>query len=800
MEKAFFKKHQLIWVVVLILSSSLLMAQDTFSGIVMDAETKEKLVDAYLVAVDDFDVFGITNEEGYFEIPTEELEREFSIQFNGYETIIIKLIANQTSEIYLHPSESMLDDIFVVFEKNPLERGIKSISQISINRTEIQKNSSARLGDVMSQIDGVTFISTGHNVQLPVIHGLYGNRILVLNNGFKHGFQNWGSDHAPEVDVAGAEKVTVVKGAAGVKYGPDALGGAVVIENNALALNTDFYTRATSSFQTNGRGYGINASFGEGKENFSYHIGGNFNQVGDRRAPGYNLTNTGARDYNLQGGLRYDYRDWSFKANYSRVNQNLGILRAAVGSSGPALIRNMEAPIPTFIKPFSYGINEPNQEISHQLASIKAIRTFDNGNKLKISFGRQWNARKEFDVRRNADLPVLDLELTTDDLQVEFEHELTSNINGSVGVQYFSQSNSNNPGTGVTPFIPNYETDRYSAFLLETLELDRMSWELGVRYDFEENGVGGRDNRNNIFQDSFSFSNFTASLGNIWEVNKNTIWRNNIGTGWRPPNMAELFSFGQHESQTTFGLLRYQPSEENVITANEVMRLSDSDVSPENSLKYTTEFEWTSKKHRFNATAYTNYIRNFIFSRPIGVLGTARGPMPTFIIDQADALFIGSDLTYTHSYSEQGKATIGGSYIWSRNVERGEELIHQPPVHLHASIKHSFDNLKQVDQLDLSLHPTYTFRQLQAPRTLTVRSLVEGTADLDFNDPIFDFLDPPSSYFLLNASVGVQKNDFYFSVEARNLLNTNYRDYLNNMRYFADEMGVNFIFSLTYSI
>ena len=789
-----------IYSILALLITSLGYGQDYFRGRVVDEVTELPLADAFIESIDEKEVYGISNNEGNFEIVAFPDRMQFSVQYFGYETKIIELNKNQTTTIYLTPTQNQLEEVLLTSVKNPLESGIKSLSQITINRQELQKNSAARLGDVLSKIDGVTFISTGQNVQLPVIHGLYGNRILILNNGFKHGFQNWGSDHAPEIDVSGAEMVRVVKGASAVKYGPDALGGAVVIENNSLALNRDFYGRATSSYQTNGRGYGINASFGEGKENFSYHIGGNFNQVGDRRAPGYNLTNTGARDYALQGGFRYDYKEWTFKANYSLVNQNLGILRSAVGESGPALIRNMEAPRPTFIRPFSYKINEPNQEISHQMASLKAERSFENGNKLKISFARQWNARKEFDVRRSANLPVLDLELTTDDLQIEYEHELTENISGSVGVQYFTQSNINNPGTGITPFIPNYETERYSVYLLETLALNKTSWELGLRYDFEDNGVGGRDNRNNIFQDSFTFSNFTASLGNILELNEQTTWRNNVGTGWRPPNMAELFSFGQHESQTTFGLLRYQPSEENVITANEVTRLNDSDVAPENSIKYTTEIEWTSEKNRFSATAYTNYIRNFIFSRPIGVLGTARGPMPTFIIDQADALFIGSDLTFTHSYSKQGKATFGGSYIWSRNVERGEDLIHQPPIHLHARLDHSFKSIKWVDELDLSIQPTYTFRQFQAPRTLSVRSLVEGTADLNFNDPIFDFMDPPSSYFLLNASIGMKKEKFYFSIEARNLLNTNYRDYLNNMRYFADEMGINFIFSLTYTL
>lgn len=773
--------------------------ENTFFGEVVDATTGEKIQEVYISSSEISNLFVFTNEEGKFSFTSTKNNLQIELERIGYETKSILLNANSFTSIQLNPSENNLEEVTLV-SKSITERGVQSLSQIDLGAEVLQKNSSAQLGSVLAQIEGVTFISTGQNVQLPVIHGLYGNRILILNNGFKHGFQNWGSDHAPEIDVSGAEVIKVMKGAAGVKYGPDALGGAVVIENNAMDLNKAFYLTTTSTYQTNGKGYGINTSFGEGKKNLSYHFGGSFNRVGDRRAPGYNLTNTGMEDVAIRAGIRYDYKKWSFKSNYSIVNQNLGILRASIGSSGAALIRNIEAPKPTFIRPFSYRINEPNQEIQHQLASVKAIRSFSDDSRLIISFAKQWNARKEFDVRRNAELPVLDLELETDDLQLEWEHSLTDKISGSVGLQYFFQSNRNNPGTLVTPFIPNYEVSRYSAFVLETLNLNKSSWEFGVRYDFEENTVGGRDNRNVVFQDNFSFSNFSVSIGNIYPLNKQLTFRNNIGLGWRPPNMAELYSFGQHESQTTFGLLRYQPSDENIIEASRVTPFDESDVSPENSIKYTAEIEWRSEKDYVSFSAYTNYINSFIFSRPIGVLGTARGPMPTFIIDQADALFLGSDISYTRYYHKNGKARFGASYIWSRNVERNEALINQPPIHLNARIDHSFYKLGFLDEVDLSLHPTYTFRQFQAPRVISIRSLVEGTAELSIDDPIFDFLAPPSGYFLLNASVGARVNDFYFSVEGRNLLNTNYRDYLNNMRYFADEMGINILFSVTYSL
>lgn len=794
------KLKRLFFLLLFLINVTHLVAQENiFSGEILDAETGEKISEVYITSIEDSNLYAFSDEEGKFNFKSNRTRLQLVFERIGYESKTIQLDVNRFVQIKLNPSENKLDEVTLI-SKNLRERGIESLNQVRISSDVLQKNTAIQLGSALAQIDGVSFISTGQNVQLPVIHGLYGNRILILNNGFKHGFQNWGTDHAPEIDISGADVIKVIKGAAGVKYGPDALGGAVVIEGNAMNLNEDFYLNTSTTYQTNGRGYGLNTSFGEGKENISYHFGGSFNVIGDRRAPGYNLTNTGMRDFSIRGGVRYDYKDWTFKTNYSLVNQNLGILRASIGSSGAALIRNMESPVPTFIRPFSYRINEPNQEVQHQLASVKAIRQFSDGSLLNISYARQWNARKEFDVRRNANLPVLDLELETDDLQIEWEHSFGENISGSAGVQYFFQANSNNPGTLVTPFIPNYEVRRYSAFLLESLSLNKSTWEFGVRYDFEDNGVGGRDNRNNIFQDSFTFSNFSFSLGNVYKKSKEIKFRNNVGIGWRPPNMAELYSFGQHEAQTTFGLLRYQPSEEHTIIANEVTKFSESGVSPENSIKYTSEFEWRTTENYLSVSAYANYIQNFIFSRPIGVLGTARGPMPTFIIDQSDALFLGTDATYTRYYHKNGKASIGGSYIWTRNVERNETLINQPPIHLHASIDHSFLKLGKIDELDLSLNPTYTFRQFQAPRDISVRALIEGTVDLSIDDPIFDFLPPPEGYFLLNAAAGARFKNLYISLEVRNILNTNYRDYLNNMRYFADEMGINFILTASYSL
>ncbi|MCC5922396.1 MAG: TonB-dependent receptor plug domain-containing protein [Crocinitomicaceae bacterium] len=784
-------------VLILLATAEYVNAQEfQFSGKVIDKDTKEPLIGVKISSDVEVTLRGLTDMNGMFSIPSKFETAVFEITYNGYEAIKLELSVHDKALISLQESSYELDEVNVRGDKSN-KKEMNTLPQTYIKKDELSRNSSTKLGDVVAAIDGVTFASTGSNIQLPVIHGLYGNRILVLNNGFTQGFQNWGSDHAPEVDVSGAERIRVVKGAAGVKYGPEALGGALVIENNDLNFNNKFYGDFTSSYQTNGRGYGINAAIGQGLKNFSYHIGGNYNKVGDRHAPSYNLTNTGFEEYAYQGGVKFRKGKWTAQANYSAIRQNLGILRAAIGSSGPALIKNFEAEIPTYIKEFSYAINEPNQIVTHQLAAGILTRYLENGN-IELRFARQWNARREWDVRRNADLPVLDLELTTDEVQLEWNHEWNKRFSGSWGVNYFSQFNRNNPGTLVTPFIPNFRLTRISGFMLERMEVQNGRWELGVRYDFDTREVSGRTNAQQIFRDNFDFHNLTASIGYQANLNKNTTFTNNIGTGWRPPNMHELYAFGQHEARTTFGLLRYVPDSDSTISAKNVTLLNQSNVRPENSIKYTSELEWIKRKHRLNITGYSNYIRNFTFHRPIGVLSTARGPMPTFVVDQADALFLGADLTYSYSYHKNGKVTFGASYIWSRNVQRNEHLINQPPIHLHTKWTQSWQNVGPLDKLEISIRPSYTFRQFQAPRVISIRDLVEGNVSLSFNDPIFDFMAPPAGYFLVNSYVKMQKGKFSLSVEGRNILNQEYRDYLNSMRYYANDLGLNVLFSLAY--
>ena len=771
------------------------------TGKVLDVDTKEPVPNA-VIQVDGLEKYTTTDSHGDFTIeglcsPANTL----IISCIGYADS--KKAHDHDSDIHFYLTQEVtgLEEVTIQAERSK-EKGTETIAQVTVGKAEIASNPTQSLAAVLAEQQGLTFVSTGNNVQIPVIHGLFGNRILVLNNGLKHGFQNWGTDHAPEIDISSANSITVIKGAAGVRYGPEALGGAIIVEPNPLLLNNPLNGQIGTGYQTNGRGYNTNFQIEQGMENWSYYANGGYTRIGDRQAPDYNLTNSGKEESAFGLGALYHLKNWDFKVHYSYIDQNLAVLRASFVSSPDAINRAFNADIPVPANPFSYRINAPNQATQHHLGKAEINWWYSDTGKLSLIGGIQLNQRDEFDVRRNSELPIIDLDLLTYDYQLEWKHPEWNGWDGLLGVQYFSQNSDNNPGTQTTPFIPNYNTDRFSAFLVESLNFGKNTLEAGIRFDFETIDVRGRETNQDIFRDNYSFTNFTGSLGYVRQLSNNSVFRTNIGTAWRTPNVAELFSFGQEGFRLIYGLLRFtevtDPNSPVPIDTGEVTLLEESDVEPERGFKFINEFETDINGNLHKLTLYSHYINNFIFDRPIGVFGTVRGPTTAFIYNQVDALFLGADYSWQKKWNNQILGTFGINYLWSRNIGDDETLINQPPISTSYKLEWKQGKFWKFDSSTWIIRPSYTFTQFQAPRTVPIQNLIDGSEVVTTGSEIFDFRDSPEGYFLIDFSWNIGWENLSAGITVQNLLNTSYRDYLNELRYFADEPGRNFIISLNY--
>ena len=492
-------------------------------------------------------------------------------------------------------------------------------------------------------------------------------------------------------------------------------------------------------------------------------------------------------------------KNFDIKLYYNYVDLDLALLRSSIFHSGNAISKALSSDVPLFIRPFSYDINEPNQVVKHHLAKASINWWYKENEKVSLIIGRQLNKRKEFDVRRNAEKPIINLDLISTDLMLEWDHSFSENVEGLMGLHFFNQDNDNNPGTGTTPFIPNYNTNRYSFYLVEGLKLGENFFEFGVRIDNENYNVRGRETSQRIFRDEHTLSNITFSLGYENEFSENFSFKSNLGSAWRTPNMAELYSFGSHGFKNSFGLLRYYYNDDNKIRTNRVTLMSESLTSSEKSLKFINEFDFTSDKNKIKLTLFSNYILNYVFERPIGIYGTVRGPMPYFIFDQNDVLFVGSDLTVKKEFTKKFNSSITLNYLWSKNLENNGNLINQPPVRIENNLIWKTNNFWKINFSEISLSPSYSFKQSQAPITISPEDLINGVVNITPETNIFDFKDAPDGYFLLDFSWRLKLNDFSASINVNNVLNTSYRNYLNSMRYFADEIGRNFIINFSYT-
>lgn len=117
-----------------------------------------------------------------------------------------------------HDAQQIEGVTFTVKHQQPSTMVVKTLDE-----DYIHKNAAQNLGNLLTHISGVSALKTGNNIAKPIIHGMYGSRIAILNNGVKMEEQEWGVEHAPNIDPMNYQHIDVVKGASTLKFGSDAI-------------------------------------------------------------------------------------------------------------------------------------------------------------------------------------------------------------------------------------------------------------------------------------------------------------------------------------------------------------------------------------------------------------------------------------------------------------------------------------------------------------------------------------------------------------------------------------------------
>jgi iron complex outermembrane receptor protein len=709
-------------------------------------------------------------------------------------TISISGITEQEFKLEHHLEE--LDEVKVI---GSVISKTNSSQEISLKAETIEAYSSATLGDALKEITGVSSLNTGANIVKPVIHGLNGSRVLILNNGVRMQDMEWGDEHAPNIDLNAAGSVTVIKGASALKYGGDAIGGVVVLEQQKFKKIDSLYGKTILNGLTNGRGGSISSELVKTYESGWFLKGqASFKRLGDREAPDYVLSNTGIREYGASFATGKNLFEWGWNLNYSYYNAEIAILRASHIGNTDDLIRSINSNQPEFIRPFTYDLLNPRQKVEHHLGKLKFYKRFEGLGKWVLQYDFQQNNRLEFDVRRGEDddRQSLDLQLTTHSIATDFTLDSKNSYELNFGLLARYQDNFANPDTGVRRLIPDYEKYDAGGFIIGEWRIDdSFVLDGGLRYDFnridakkfyltsrwQERGYN-QDFQNLVIEDLgnqllvnpvFDYHNFSFSTGLSYQKDNNSATKVNYALAQRAPNPSELFSDGLHHSAAR-------------------IELGDLRMSSEISHKFSLSQQRDFLHWGFVLEPYANFINDFILLEPTGVEFTIRGAFPVWEYRQTDARLLGIDASAYIQLNNTIKTNHRFSLVKAKDVTNNDPLINIPSANLNNKITFSKE---AWNNLEVSLESNYVFRQNEFPENINVFSPEQQ------QEILLEINTPPEAYHLLDINTKAKfnlSNKLLLSTNltVTNILNTNYRDYLNRQRFFANDLGRNIILQL----
>jgi len=739
----------------------------------------------------------ITNFDGSF---------EFKNLCKGKITIVIKHVACESKTISFIISKDIVKEITLEHHLEELEEVVvKSESKSestsiekSIKKDIITNFSDKSLGDALNTLSGVSSLNTGNTIVKPMIHGLHSSRLLIINNNVRMFDQEWGDEHAPNIDMNASDRIDVIKGANSLKFGSDAVGGLIVVRGKKYARKDSLFGSSLMSFNSNGFGGNLNSEIIKSyKSGYYTKVQMSYRRFGDFKAADYSLTNSGLENINASFRLGYNSYLKGFEFYYSQVNNKFAILKSSHIGNVNDLVTAINSLEPRVIKEFSFSIDNPKQSIIHHLGKIEAYKRFQGFGKLTFQYDFQVNRRREFDLRRGdlKNTPVIDLRLVTNSIQSDLQVKPNDNLKLNIG--FLGRFQQNNPiSTGYRPLIPNFDKFDMGLYTIGNYSLNE-STELnaGIRYDFSKikarkwynitdwNETYDYDELFPEFETGtiagvriftkpqYTFHNFSTGLGLLKKINDDLSLFINYGLANRVPNPSELFSDGLHHSAARIekGLLN---------------------INKETANKFIVSMERNNNNFGFVISPYFKKINGFIQLIPVGISTTIRGAFPVYEYNQIDAEIYGIDIDLNKKINNRLDYYGSISLLRGKNTSENLPLINMPAANFNNKLMYFNEEFKQ---LSVSITHKTVLQQNRFPdyNFFTLDPVTQQDVFVDISST------PPTySIFGLNISSAFNEGKLQFELNVENLFNTSYREHLNRLRYFSDELGRNINFKI----
>lgn len=744
----------------------------SFSGLIRDAKTQQPLAGAS-VYFSELKKGAVSNEKGEFIIsnmPSGQYLLEVSYLGYASRTESIHMEGNLRMEIALTPSIIENEGVTVTGVSSATSTKRTPIPVTILRREELFRNAATNLIDNISRTPGVSQLSTGPAVSKPIIRGLGYNRVVVINDGIRHEGQQWGDEHGVEIDEQSAARVEILKGAASLMYGSDALAGVLNIISVQPAPEGVIRGNFQSAYFSNNRQRNFHLDLGGNRHGFIWGAYGSYKAAGDyqNKYDGY-VFNSKFNEKNFGGYLGL-HKGWGFShLVFSRFDQQFGLVEGdrdpltgkflkQVNDNGQA-----STEIVTLADNHSTIPLTPYQQLQHyKILLDNSIRA--GKDRIAFTLGFQKDIRSEFGNVLDPSEKGLGFNMNVFNYNFQYHYRERKGWKTSLGLNGMAQKSSNR---GNEALIPDHSLFDVGVFLYSQKRIKEFTLSGGIRFD--NRSLKGEEMKEGsalkfaAFQRDFS--NISGSAGFTWQASKKVNLKFNVSRGFRAPSLPELSSNGAHEGTNRF-------------------EYGDLSLRSEISWQADAGLEVATEHVSFTGNLFLNTIRNFIFYRKLlAMAGTdslivnGGETFYAFRFNQANAHLYGAEFNLDIHPHPLDWLHLENTFSWVRGQlndaqEGSRNLPFMPAARLIDQVK--------VDILKKSRWFQHVFVMAELDNTLSQRSPF-----LAYNTET-----ATPGYSLLNLAFGgdiysAKKKLMTIAITANNLTDVAYQQHMSRLKYTA---------------
>ena len=513
---------------------------------------------------------------------------------------------------------------------------------------ELKDKLGASLGETLANELGVSASAFGAGASRPIIRGLEGARVKILENGMGvsdvSGISN---DHAVAVDGPTARQIEILRGPAALLYGSGAIGGLVNVVNERIP--TELVGKPTGEVETrystvdNGKNASVSGDAAVGK--IGLHVDGSVRNANDYRIPGNQVLDDPA---SASGRLPHSFtRQHSLGFGASLID-NWGYLGASVSS-----MNNLYG-IPTL-----EGAQIDQQQRRYDLSAL-VKEPFSGFENAKFKLGYTDYKHSELDL---AGVPQTDFSNRALEGRAELSHKPIAGFRGTFGVQadktHFSALSA---GTGAPNTVPVTASTSMAAFLVEERDFGPVRMNAGLRLESVE-----RKPVNNIAR---NFNLASYSVGGLWAFTPGYGFGATGSIAQRAPGTDELYSAGPHDATATFDI-------------------GNPNFRKETSRNFELSLQKTTGLMRWKANVFESQVKNFVYGQISGLLvdedGNPGGSLRQRQFNQAAATIRGAEGELTWNVHGEGLSGRLFADMSRGSLDGGDNLPLQPATRFGIS-------------------------------------------------------------------------------------------------------------------